>query len=109
MPGPKKQLNHLERYKYHCHKGKAKHRGIAFELTFDEWWDIWQQSGKWEERGCRKGGYVMSRHNDEGSYSINNVFIQTKYANDTEPQVIRKISNSKKGCIPWNKKELVGG
>ena len=104
-----KQINSVERHKYHCHKSKAKQRGIPFELTFDEWWDIWQQSGKWEQRGCTTGGYVMSRHNDEGAYSMDNVFIQTKYANDTEPQVIRKISNSKKGSIPWNKKELVGG
>ena len=35
----KKQINHAERHKYHCQKGKAKQRGIPFELTFDEWWE----------------------------------------------------------------------
>jgi len=109
MPGPTKQINHVERHKYHCQKSKAKQRGISFELTFDEWWDIWQKSGKWEQRGCSEGGYVMSRFNDEGPYALNNVIIQTKYANDTEPQVIRKISNSKKGYVSCNKKELIGG
>ena len=46
----------------------------------------------------------MSRIKDEGPYAIGNIIIQSKYMNDTEPQVIEKISNSKKGSIPWNKK-----
>lgn len=80
----KKRPDHKERHKYACHKGKAKHRGIEFNLTFDEWWEIWQQSGKWEQRGCRKGCYVMSRYNDMGAYEIGNVFIQTHEENRRE-------------------------
>jgi hypothetical protein len=74
------------RNKYSCQKSKAKHRGIDFQLTFEEWWDIWQQSGKWNERGFRKGQYVMSRKNDIGPYAIGNVFIQL--SEDNHKQVV---------------------
>ena len=79
-----KKLDRNERHKYACHKSKAKSRGIEFNLTFEEWWDIWQQSGKWEQRGCRKGQYVMSRKNDVGPYAIGNVFIQLQEDNRRE-------------------------
>jgi hypothetical protein len=74
------------KHKYSCHKSKANARGIDFELTFEEWWNIWEQSGKWEQRGCRKGQYVMSRYNDSGSYIIGNVFIQEHSKNVSEAQ-----------------------
>lgn len=70
--------------KYRDHKSKAKHRGIDFTLTFDEWWDIWQKSGKWNQRGMFKGSYVMSRNNDKGPYSVDNVKIQSVGENNQE-------------------------
>lgn len=51
-------------------------RGIPFNLTFNEWWDIWDKSGKYEERGCKRGQYCMSRVGDLGAYEVGNVFIQ---------------------------------
>lgn len=63
--------------KYNVHKQGAKRRNVGFLLTFDEWWNIWQQSGHWEERGNKKGCYCMSRYGDIGPYAIGNVFIQT--------------------------------
>jgi hypothetical protein len=56
-------------------KGMAKYRNIDWHLSFDEWYDIWIQSGKWELRGRGEGKYCMSRKGDTGSYSINNVYI----------------------------------
>jgi hypothetical protein len=76
-----------DRNKYSCHKSKAKARGITFDLTFDEWWSIWEQSGKYALRGCRKGQYVMSRKGDIGSYSIHNVFIQSCEDNHRQVQL----------------------
>lgn len=67
--------------KYQKHKSTAKHRGVDFNLTFDEWWNIWQQSGKWHQRGRGAGTYVMSRINDVGPYAIGNVFIQPNAQN----------------------------
>ena len=63
----------------------AKDRGIGWELKFWEWWTIWSESGKWNERG-RGDGYVMSRNGDAGPYAKGNVFIQlARYNNSEKP------------------------
>jgi hypothetical protein len=74
----------IEQKKYADQKSKAKIRGIEFKLTFEEWWDIWQKSGKWDQRGIRKGQYVMSRYKDHGPYEVGNVHIQTVGDNNKE-------------------------
>lgn len=73
--------------KYSVQKACAKRRGIGFYLTFEQWWNIWQQSGKWNQRGCKKGQYVMSRYNDTGPYKIGNVYIQTVESNIRQAQL----------------------
>jgi len=57
-------------------KRNAKARGIGWELTFWQWWTIWQQSGHWEERG-RGQGYMMCRYGDVGPYAVGNIYIAT--------------------------------
>ena len=63
------------RGRYHQHKASAGKRGIEFLLTFEEWWDIWQASGKWEQRGRRRDQYVMARLGDVGPYERHNIRI----------------------------------
>ena len=60
---------------FYNHRLSAKHRGIKFLLTFEQWWIIWQDSGYWKERGRLKGQYVMARKGDKGPYAIGNVKI----------------------------------
>lgn len=55
-------------------------RGIKWELRLWDWWQIWQQSGKWADRG-RGAGYCMARINDSGPYAANNVYITTNGQN----------------------------
>lgn len=57
-------------------KLQARKRGIEWQMTFADWWRIWQQSGHWEERG-RGNGYCMARWADDGPYSVDNVYICT--------------------------------
>lgn len=52
-------------------------RGILWDLTFWQWWMLWQASGKWEQRGRTKNAFVMCRRADAGGYSMGNVFIGT--------------------------------
>jgi hypothetical protein len=61
--------------KYGQHKHRAGRRGIPFELTFEQWLKIWQDSGHLRERGHRQGQYVMARFFGRGSYKIGNVQI----------------------------------
>lgn len=63
------------RGRYRKQKEHAKRRGIKFLLSFNEWWSIWQQSGKYSLRGRGKGRYCMCRYNDSGAYEIGNVYI----------------------------------
>lgn len=60
---------------YSVHKHNANVRGVEFNLTFEQWWSIWQKSGHWDKRGNRAGCYVMCRKGDEGPYAVGNVFI----------------------------------
>ncbi len=56
-------------------KANARARGISWELTFEEWLEIWNTSGKWEERGNKADNYCMARKFDIGPYSKDNVEI----------------------------------
>jgi hypothetical protein len=60
---------------YSSQRQHAKARGIPFSLTFEEWVEIWDNSGKWHLRGKKKGQYVMARNEDKGGYEKGNVSI----------------------------------
>ncbi len=70
--------------KFANHKLRAKFRGIEFKLTFEEWWKIWSDSGKFSEIGTKKNQYVMSRAYDTGAYEVGNVSIITTSQNMRE-------------------------
>jgi hypothetical protein len=65
-------------------KNNARTRGIGWMLTFKEWWNIWQDSGHWEQRGRTKGCWVMGRPGDVGPYAVGNVVICTIKENVAE-------------------------
>lgn len=78
-------------------------RHIEWKLTFAEWWQIWQDSGKWEQRGRGKG-YGMSRYGDSGPYAVGNVYICTSGQNFSDSYLVhsaksrtRKRGMGKKG------------
>ena len=48
-------------------------RGVEWNLTYEEWLDIW--SDKIYNRGKGIGKYNMCRVNDTGPYEVGNVFI----------------------------------
>lgn len=60
----------------------AKQRGIEFQLTATEWWDLW--APHYHERGRTTGKKVMCRHLDKGPYKIGNVRIDTIRSNMQE-------------------------
>lgn len=64
-------------YAFFSQRNNAIRRGIEFRLKLWQWWAIWQESGKWSERGKRRDGYVMSRFMDQGAYELGNVYIGT--------------------------------
>lgn len=61
--------------KYAKHKANAVRRGVSFSLTWEEWWALWEKSGKWGRRGNKRGLYQMCRIADLGGYELGNVYI----------------------------------
>lgn len=64
-------------------KCNARRRGIEWRMTFWQWWTIWQQSGRWDDRG-RGHGFVMCRIRDAGAYSPENVVIAPGHFNASD-------------------------
>lgn len=62
---------------FQSQRSSARWRGITWSLKFWEWWTVWQQSGKWADRGLARDAYVMCRFGDVGPYEVGNVYIAT--------------------------------
>ena len=78
----------VAKIKYRHQRATARQRGLQMKLTFQEWYQWWQETGHWNERG--KGGYVMSRFNDQGDYELGNIFCQRDAENSREAGVKKK-------------------
>ena len=89
------------RAKYNGHKSNANKRGIAFDLTFEEWTSIWGQRIK--ERGCGTGQLGMLRTRDEGGYTVGNVRLGTPKENSQEAALCRKVARASRGHVEHNK------
>lgn len=63
-------------YKFMNIKRLAKYkRDLKWELTLQQWWDLWQKSGKWDQCGTKRGQYVMARIDKNKPYKVGNVKI----------------------------------
>lgn len=60
-------------------RAQAKLRGAEWCLTIDEWFDIWEDSGLWEQRGRVLGTYYMRRIDDEGAWQPSNIEFAKNY------------------------------
>ena len=74
----------IERRRYWRQKRHAARRNIPFLLTFEQWSDLWRESGKWDQRGRFHGQYCMARYGDKGAYEIGNVRICLSEENRAE-------------------------
>jgi hypothetical protein len=75
---------------YHKQRQRARRRKdrngdpIEWHFTFETWIDLWLKSGKWHQRGNRRGQYVMARFGDIGPYAPWNVEIKLHSENASE-------------------------
>ena len=75
-------------------------RGISFNLSYEDWLEMWLVSGKWPNRGKESGQYVMCRFGDVGPYSKRNCYIGTVEQNNRDRwKDIEKIDDSKSAQI----------
>ncbi len=87
-------VSRLQIYK-RCRR-TAKQRGIPFLLTFEQWCQIWDESGLFDKRGPLKNQYVMARFGDRGSYEEGNVKIILSGENVREARIGKKMSKEQK-------------
>ena len=76
---------------YTYQRRNAAKRGIEWEFDFRTWWETWQESGHWPERGRGKG-YCMARLGDSGPYSKDNVYFCTIGQNFSDSYITRPAS-----------------
>jgi hypothetical protein len=78
------------------HKYNALLRGIPFELTFEEWLQIWNASGKLDRRGRGVDKYVMARNGDAGPYKVGNVriILGTSNRREWQPTQTQKLNHA---------------
>lgn len=69
----KKDSTPLRAYQ-HQQTAAERRRGIIWKLSLMEWWQVWEESGRWNERGVGRG-WQMCRKGDQGAYEIGNVYI----------------------------------
>jgi hypothetical protein len=67
---------------------------IKFRISFEDWARIWKESGHWDQRATRIGGYVMTRYNDLGNYELGNVEIKLHTMNVSEGSQGRRSSEN---------------
>ncbi len=77
-------------------RANARTLGIPWRMTLPQWWDVWEKSGHWEQRGRGRDRYCMARYYDVGSYSPRNVRIVTNHANLKERWIDGKLD--RQGC-----------
>lgn len=85
-------------------RANARRRGIPWEFTFNTWWGVWKNSGKWEHRGMGKGKYCMARRGDLGPYSPENVRIITFSQNSKIAIKRNEIWKCKLNVTPLDKR-----
>ncbi|RKY56962.1 MAG: hypothetical protein DRP93_00225 [Candidatus Neomarinimicrobiota bacterium] len=66
---------------YHAHKNNATYRGAEYLLTFEEWYGLWESSGKWEQKGVRGHQYVLGRKDPTKPFVVDNCVIRTQSEN----------------------------
>ena len=88
----------------------ANRRHIRWNLSFEEWVDIWLESGRLQDRGPKPEQYCLSRYNDVGAYEVGNVEVKTNRENCRENGLNRprslvmrvaKQMRKPRGCIVY--------
>ncbi len=74
---------------YATHKSSAAARGVPFELSFEQWWAIWEEN--YGRRGVASDQLGMCRTRDEGGYSIGNVRLDTPKGNAADRVLANKV------------------
>ena len=60
-------------------KAQAKFRNEAWDLTFDDYYNIWKD--EWQNRGRETGCKILTRVDPSKSWNASNIHLQTRIRN----------------------------
>lgn len=76
----KYKKDHPFAYFFNVHRNNARSRNIKWDLTLEEFREIWEDSGKWEAK-LRGENWEMDRKNVNKGYEKGNIKIIEKWLN----------------------------
>lgn len=65
---------------FRASRGQCHREGVEWSLSFETWCGIWEESGRWDERGRHTGCYQMVRKNPALGVTAGNVRIERRVA-----------------------------
>ena len=77
-------------------RSRADERGIAWRMTFAEWWSVWEPH--WARRHLDR--LCLCRNGDVGGYELGNVHIATAAENSAEWGANRRAATRRKVAEP---------
>lgn len=91
---------------FKAQRNSADNRGIGWNLTPQEWLNIWQTSGHLNSRGTGSSDYCMARLDDAGTYEVGNIVIVTNADNIRSFHQAHRIKNGTNtfGTVPTGAK-----
>lgn len=72
-------LTHEKFYAWHKHRAQANYRQEKYQLTLEQWLEIWRDDEKFLNRGKKTDNWVLTRIDTDGAWSVDNVEIVTRY------------------------------
>jgi len=69
-------------------KNQAQWRQEGWDITFEAWKQIWDQSGQWYNRGRQRDCYCMTRRDHTEPWTVNNVIIITREAHSRQQSAL---------------------
>jgi len=73
-------------------RAQCHFRGEPFELTFEDFCNLWDTEEKWQARGRLRESLVLTRIDIEGPWSVDNVEIVTRYEQLTRSSFLKRGS-----------------
>lgn len=71
----RKAIGATARRRYIQHRRNNTMRGIEWNISLWDWWQFWQQSGKYDQIGKRREGLCLSRKDKTKPYTLDNLKI----------------------------------
>lgn len=99
ITGPDK-YKHDMYHPWQMAKAQAKFRGEEWELTFEEYYELWKDH--WNNRGRKAEDMCMSRHDREGPWDIKNTLIMSRLDH------LRKQGGDRRGKGKKTRKPVIG-